>query len=98
MLDKMKELMEMKRQADELKKELDASSVEVADVRGITLTINGSQYIQAVTLEEAMLSPANKKRLESDLLRAFNTAVKRSQELAAKKMRSMPGFNLPGFS
>jgi len=27
-----------------------------------------------------------------------NTAVKRSQQAAANKMKSMPGFNLPGLS
>jgi hypothetical protein len=33
-----------------------------------------------------------------DLLKNMNTAVKRSQQAAANKMKSMPGFNLPGLS
>ena len=43
MLDKMKQLMEVKKQAEQLKKELDASYAEVEEVPGIKIKISGSQ-------------------------------------------------------
>ena len=96
MLDKMKQLMEVKRQADILKKELESSRIEVNDVRGIKLVINGAQGFQSVALEGDWGNLPEKAKLESELLRAVNAAVRRSQELAAQKMRSLTGLNLPG--
>ena len=96
MFDQMKQLMEMKRQAELLKKELEAARIEVKDVRGITLVVNGAQNVQSIALEETWIQSAQKGRLEADLLKAFNAAVKKSQDFAAQKMRSMPGLNIPG--
>ena len=93
MFDKMKQLMEMKKQADQIKRELEANSIESEDVRGIKIVINGAQNIKSVEIEPTLLGADNKKRLESDLLRSFNAAVRKSQNLAAEKMKTlMPGF------
>ena len=98
MLDKVKQMMDLKRQADQLKKELEAIKIEVADVRGIKIVVNGAQSFQSIDIDEALLSPGNKNRVQMDLLRSINTAVKKSQQQAANKMKNMPGLNLPGFS
>ena len=93
MFDKMKDLMEMKRQADQIKKELDASSVTSEDIRGIKIVITGSQNVRSIEVEEARLGVDNKIRLEQDLVKSFNSAIKKSQLLAAQKMKAvMPGF------
>ena len=95
MFDKMKELMEMKKQADALKRELEAATIESNDVRGITIVINGAQQFKSITVDESLLGAENKARLENDLLRGMNAAIKKSQEVAAQKMKQMmPG--LPG--
>jgi DNA-binding protein YbaB len=96
MLDKVKQLMDLKRQADQLKKELEAIKLEVAEVRGIKIVVNGAQSFQSIEIDESLLTPANKNRVQMDLLRSINSAVKKSQQQAAIKMKSMPGFNLPG--
>ena len=98
MLDQVKKLMDMKKQADILKKELEATVIEVQETRGIKVVINGAQIFQSIDIESSLLSEANKNRVQMDLLRNVNTAVKRSQQAAANKMKSMPGFNLPGLS
>ena len=98
MLDKVKQMMDLKRQADQLKKELETIKIEVADVRGIKIVVNGAQIFQSVEIDESLLSPASKNRIQMDLLRSMNTAVKKSQQQAANKMKSMPGFNFPGMS
>ncbi len=92
MFDKMKQLMEMKKQADRIKRELDSSTVETNE-GGIKIIMTGSQTVQSIQIEENNLKPENKSRFERDLIRVVNTAVKKSQALAAEKMKEvMPGF------
>ena len=93
MFDKMKQLMEMKRQADQIKRQLDCESVECQDVRGIKIVINGAQQVQSIEIDENLLNPDNKGPLQKDLLRGINAAIAKSQQVAAQKMKSMmPGF------
>ena len=98
MFDQVKKVMEMKKQADLLKKELEATIIEVQETRGIKLVVNGAQIFQSIDIEEGLLTTGNKNRIQMELLKAMNTAVKRSQQAAANKMKNMPGFNLPGLS
>ena len=98
MLYQVKKLMEMKKQADILKKELEATVIEVQETRGIKVVVNGAQIFQSIDIEEGLLNAGNKNRIQMDLLRSMNTAVKRSQQAAANKMKNMPGFNMPGLS
>ena len=96
MFDKMKQLMEMKKQADALKKQLDATNVDVQPVSGIKIRINGSQRFQTIEIDQAHLRTENKQRFEGDLLKSLNTAITQSQQVAAQKMKEiMPG--MPGF-
>ena len=93
MLDKMKQLMEMKKQADQIKRDLEGVVIEVSEVRGIKLAITGAQTLRSIEIDETLLNPANKSRLESDLLRSVNAAIRKSQQAAVQKMAAvMPGF------
>ena len=98
MFDKMKELMEVKRQAENLKRELDAATIDVNEVRGIKIVVTGSQNFKSVEVDSELLKPENKARFENDLTRSLNAAIKKAQNLAAQKMKSMTGLNLPGLS
>ena len=98
MFDQVKKLMELKKQADVLKKELEATVLEITEVRGIKVVINGAQIFQSIEIDASLLTPDSKNRLQMDLLRSLNTAIKRSQQAAATKMRSMPGLNIPGLT
>jgi DNA-binding protein YbaB len=96
MFDQVKKMMELKKQADILKKELEATIIEINEVRGIKAVINGAQIFQSIEIEEGLLVGGNKNRVQMDLLRTINNGVKKSQQAAANKMKNMPGFNLPG--
>ena len=96
MFDKMKELMEMKKQADQIKRELDGLIIEYTDVRNIKVTINGSQDIKSLEIEESFINPANKKRIETDLMRSINAAIKKSQNAAAQRMKNLMPGGFPG--
>lgn len=96
MFDQMKKLMEMKKQADILKRELDATMIQTEDVAGIKIKINGSQQFQTIEISSEKLHADNKARLESDLLKSLNMAMKKSQEAAALKMKNLLPGGFPG--
>ena len=94
MLDKMKQIMEMKKQADQIKRELDQVAVEVNDVRGIKIVISGSQDFRSLEIDENLWTAQDKNRLQADLLKSINAAIKKSQAAAAQKMAAyMPGLS-----
>ncbi|PIU19778.1 MAG: nucleoid-associated protein, YbaB/EbfC family [Elusimicrobia bacterium CG08_land_8_20_14_0_20_59_10] len=92
MLDKMKQLMEMKSKMDEIKKELDSIILDSED-NLVRVSITGSQEIKAVTIK-VELSTADKTKLEASLTETVNRAVRESQKTAAQKMSALSG--LPG--
>jgi len=72
MFDQMKKLMEMKKQADQINRELDSERIDVNDVNGIRIEVNGSQEILSVEIDESLLNPNNKQKLENDFKRSIN--------------------------
>jgi DNA-binding YbaB/EbfC family protein len=92
MLDKMKQVWEMKKKMDEVKKELEAVVLASED-NLVKVTITGSQEIKAVEIK-CDLATANKARLEASLTDTMNRAVRESHKAAAQKMSALGG--LPG--
>jgi len=84
MFDKLKQLGEIKKMRDEalrIQKELAAEKVEVEE-NGIRIVISGDQKIQELEIEGEN---------QSHLIEILNKAIKRSQEVAAKKVQQMSG-------
>jgi len=98
MFDQMKKLMELKKQADELKKELEKIMIDCNDVRGINVRINGAQIVQVITVEDSWLDPKQKDRFQKELVRALNMATLKSQKQAAIQMQKNGGLNIPGLT
>lgn len=96
MFDKMKQLMEMQKAMQEVKRYLDNTVFEIASSDGLVkISMNGSQELKEISIQ-ANLQEADKAVLEKALKDAYNRAIKRSHELAAEKMKSVSGLNLPG--
>ncbi len=96
MFDKVKGLMEMRKKLEEIKKELDKTYFDIESPGGLVkITMNGSQEVQAAALSGAYLE-APKDKLEKDIKDSLNRAIKRSQEIAAQKMKEATGLTLPG--
>jgi DNA-binding YbaB/EbfC family protein len=96
MFDKIKGLMEMRKKLEEIKKELDKTNFDIVSPGGLVkMTMNGSQEVQDVSLGSGPLD-ASRDKLQKELKDTFNRAVKRSQEIAAQKMKESAGLNLPG--
>lgn len=96
MLDKMKEMWALKKQMDDIKRELDASVFDIVSSDGaVKITMNGSQELKDIAIN-GDLAVMNKTQLEKAIKDAYNKAIKRSHETAAQKMKSVTGLNLPG--
>jgi len=89
MFDKMKQLMEFKKQAEQAKKELEQTLLEVEGAPGIRIRIDGSQILRGIDIDPGRLADSPKDALERDLLKAVNAAIQQSQAAAAKRMSSM---------
>ncbi len=96
MFGKMKEVMEMKKQADKIKRELDSASVETNVVKGIKIVITGSQDFKSIEIDESLIDASKKGRLQADILRSVNAAIKQSQGIAASKMKALMPGGFPG--
>ena len=68
MFDKMKDLMEMKKQADRLKRELEDASVEVNAVNGIKIIVSGSQKFKSIDIDESAIQGGNTDKFQQNLL------------------------------
>ncbi len=98
MFDKMKEVFAMQKKMQEVKRQLDSTSFEISSSDGVVkINMNGSQEVQSVAIKDN-LTDAEKSRLASILKDTFNRAIKRSQEVAAAKMKDSIGFNIPGLT
>jgi DNA-binding protein YbaB len=98
MFDKMKGLFEMQRKMQEVKRALEETNFDIQSSDGaVKITMNGTQEIKEVVFPNG-LENLQKVRLESALKDTFNRAIKRSQEIAAQKMKDVTGLNLPGLT
>lgn len=85
-----KDLYKLQKKAKQIKEELKNIHIE-AEVEGVKVVINAEQEVQAVNITEDLLKPENQIKLQTLLLTVFNKAVKKSQEVAAERMRDMMG-------
>lgn len=78
---KVGQLNEMRKQAMEIQKQLQAEQL-VVEKNGVTIKITGDQKIQELS--------ANGKS-DNDIKDAVNEAIKQSQQVAARKLSQMGG-------
>ncbi|OGJ43474.1 hypothetical protein A3J23_02840 [Candidatus Peregrinibacteria bacterium RIFCSPLOWO2_02_FULL_48_14] len=93
-----KDLYKLQKQAKKIKEELRNLHIE-AEGEGVVVIINGEQEVVEVRISEEAMKPENQSKLQTILLTVFNKAIKKSQEVAAERMRGMMGdlgMDLPG--
>lgn len=92
----MKGLLEMQKKMQEIKRELDNTNFDISSADGLVkITMNGSQEVKEISIE-GDIQNTEKSALEKAFKDAYNRAIKHSHELAARKMKEVTGFNLPG--
>lgn len=80
---KVSDLAKMRSEAMKIQKELAAERVTI-DKNGVHIVMSGDQKVIELTVDEGM---------DRRLLEAINEAIKKSQEVAAKKMQAMGGLD-----
>ncbi len=87
-MDQAKDLYKLQKQAKQIKKELKNIHIE-AESDGLVVIADGEQKFIEVKIPDAIYD--DKKRLEKAFLEAANKAVKKSQSIAADKMKDVMG-------
>jgi len=94
MFDKAKDMYALQKKAKKIKKELKNTHIE-AEVDGVVVIMDGEQEVVSVNIPENMLG--NAKKLGDILVKCFNKAVKKSQQIAAEQMKDVMGnMGMPG--
>lgn len=86
---KAKDLMKLQQEASKIQNELSNIHIE-AESDGFVVTIDGQMKCVKVEIEDETLLK-DKARLEKAALEAINKGLKKSQEIAAEKMKSVMG-------
>ncbi|MDD2917172.1 MAG: YbaB/EbfC family nucleoid-associated protein [Candidatus Gracilibacteria bacterium] len=96
---KAKELMKLQQEASKIQNELSNIHIE-AESDGFVVTIDGQMKCVKVEIEDETLLK-DKARLEKSALEAINKGLKKSQEIAAEKMKGVMGnmgLDFPGLN
>ncbi len=97
MFDKLKQLKDLRDQAQEIKKVLAEESVQGDAGHGkVSIVMDGNQEVLAVNIDYELLQSDKKEDLEQYLREAINDVTKKAQRVMAQKMQGMSGLNIPG--
>jgi DNA-binding protein YbaB len=98
MFEKMKQLMDMRKMAQEAERRLGETRVEKSALGGkLRIVVDGNHRVESLSIDDSLLNPAQKTVVEkalAALLTETAEAVKR--EAASKAMEMMKGMKLPG--
>lgn len=93
---KAKDLLKLQQDAQKIQNELSNIHIE-AESDGFVVTIDGQMKCVKVEIEDTTLL-GDQKRLEKAALEAINKGLKKSQQIAAEKMKDVMGsmgLNMP---
>lgn len=91
MFSKLKQIQDLKSQANQIKKALSEETVEGSGAWGkVKIVMDGNQEVKKVEIADELLTDKNK--LENAIAEATNDAIKKVQRVMAQKMSQMGGF------
>jgi len=93
MLNKMKQLFEMQKSMQELKRSLEESNFDILSGNGmVKINMNAAQKINSININ-GNLAELDKSVLERSICEAYERALKHAQEVAAGKLKDIPELN-----
>ncbi len=100
MFQKLKQFKDIRDQAKQLQDMLGKESVNVTSAGNkISLTMDGNLTMTALVIDDELLSPDKKEKLQAGIKEAHSDALKKMQRIMAMKMKEMGGLpNIPGLS
>lgn len=97
MFEKLKQFKDLREKAKTLQTALASEKVEGSAAWGkIKIEMDGNQSITAVAIDEELLKPSEKAKVQDGIKDALNDALKKAQRKMLEKMKGMEGLNLPG--
>lgn len=100
MFNKLKQFKDIRDQAKNLQTKLSAESVTTTAAMGkVQLTMDGNLTITALVIDDELLAPDKKEKLQNAIKEAHGDAIKKIQRIMAMKMKEMGGLpNIPGLN
>lgn len=100
MFSKLKQFKDMRSQAKNLQNTLSQESVTVDSVGGkVVLTMDGNLQMTGLAIDDELLSPDKKEKLQTAIKDAHSDAIKKIQRIMAVKMKEMGGLpKIPGLN
>jgi DNA-binding YbaB/EbfC family protein len=96
MFSKLKQYKDLRAQAKKIQGALSSESVTTDAAWGnVKITMSGSMEITSVSIDQSLLVPAEKPKLESAVKDAANEAIKKTQKIMAAKVKEMGGLEMP---
>lgn len=93
MLSKLKQFKDMREQGKKIQSALAGESVTVrAAGDKVVLTMDGNLGITGLAIDDELLSPEKKERLQNGIKEAHGDALKKMQKIMAGKMQEMGGL------
>lgn len=90
--DKAKKMWQLQAKARAIQHELKGLQFEGSELGGkVKVIVDGEQKVQAVEIAEELLDPSEKEALQRFLKQAMTSAISKSQQSAAQKMKSVAG-------
>lgn len=100
MLTKLKQFKDLRNQAKKLQEELEKETI-TAEAEGgkIVLTVNGNMALTGIAIDDSLLDPSKKDKLQDGIKKAHEEGLKKMQRVMAMKMKDMGGLpDIPGLS
>lgn len=91
MLGKLKEFKDMRDKAKVLQDMLSGESA-TGTKDGVAVTVDGTFMITGIAIDDALLAPAQKDKLQKAIKDAQKDAMMTLQKTLAAKMKDMPGM------
>jgi nucleoid-associated protein EbfC len=95
MLDKLKQLQQMKQQMDAAKERLNHISVR-GECQGVVVVANGNKKVTQVILPDALVRSGNAEEVSELVMIATNSAIEKAEGVFESEMRSMAGGLMGG--
>ncbi len=97
MFQKLKQFKNMRDKAKVIHEKLSQEHVEGSAGFGkVKIMINGAQQIESVDIDENLIAPGNKNKLQDLIKDAANDAIQKCHKVMAEKMKdSMGDFQMP---
>lgn len=100
MFNKLKQFKDLRDQAKTIQSTLSKESITVkAAGDNVVMTMDGNLNMTALAIDDSMMSPDKKEKLQNAIKEAYADAMKKMQRVMAMKMKEMGGMpNIPGLN